>query len=58
MSKKEIYAERAIRLRRTLEHLNDPLARIVLEALAEALDEAAAEYFQRAGQQPSPDRRS
>jgi P4 family phage/plasmid primase-like protien len=47
MSKKEYYAERAIRLRRRLEHLNDPLARIVLEALADALDEAAAESERR-----------
>ncbi|MDB5405916.1 MAG: hypothetical protein JWL84_828 [Rhodospirillales bacterium] len=55
MRAKELYAERAVRIRRTLEHLNDPLARIVLAALADALDEAAAEYLQLAGQKPSPD---
>jgi hypothetical protein len=53
MSGKELYAERAMRIRRTLEHLNDPMARIVLAALADALEEAAAEYLQLAAQKPS-----
>jgi hypothetical protein len=55
MNRKEYYAERALRLRRRLEHLNDPLARIVLAALADAMDEAAAEPVRLAGQNPSPD---
>jgi hypothetical protein len=43
MSRTEHFLERAIRLRATLEHLDDPVARIMLAALADALDEAATE---------------
>jgi hypothetical protein len=43
MSRTEYYSARAIRLRATLEHLDDPIARVMLAAVADALDEAAAE---------------
>jgi hypothetical protein len=43
MSRTEHYSERAIRLRATLEHLDDPTGRVMLAAVADALDEAAAE---------------
>ncbi|MDB5410357.1 MAG: hypothetical protein JWL84_5269 [Rhodospirillales bacterium] len=58
MSSREFYAERAIRIRRTLEHLDDPIACIMLRALADALDEAAAEYLRCAVQKRPPGRAS
>jgi hypothetical protein len=56
MRKRDFYVERAIRIRRSLDGLDDPLARIMLAAVADALEEAAAECFQPAAQKPSPDR--
>jgi hypothetical protein len=43
MSRTEHFSRRSIRLRATLEHLDDPIARVMLAAAADALDEAAAE---------------
>jgi hypothetical protein len=50
MSWKELYSERAITIRRALEDMDDPIGRIMLGALADALDEAAAEDPGFAGQ--------
>jgi hypothetical protein len=52
MTKKKDYATRARRIRLVLEKVDDPVARIVLKALAEALEEAAADSLTFAGKKP------
>jgi len=55
MSDKQDYADRALRLRSTLEELDDPIARIILSALADAFEDAAADQLAFAGKKPVPD---
>jgi hypothetical protein len=54
MKLKADYATRARRIRSVLDELDDPVARIVLKALADALDEAAAKDLTSAGEKPPP----
>jgi hypothetical protein len=57
MSDKQDYADRALRLRSALEELDDPVARVILRALADAFEDAAADQLAFAGKKPSPKRR-
>jgi hypothetical protein len=54
MSNKQDYADRALRLRSALEELEDPVARIMLKALADAYEDAAAESARVCGQEAVP----
>jgi hypothetical protein len=52
MKPKTPYATRAGVLRAQMADIEDPIARIMLKAFAEALDEAAAEQMQMSGGKP------
>jgi hypothetical protein len=54
VSRPENYRSRAARLRRAAEFLDDPLARRVLDAIIDALDEAAEDLDRSTLRGPLP----
>jgi hypothetical protein len=56
MQRREEYSLRASRLHAQVGGIDDPVARVMLCALIDALHEAAGEDLQWEGQKPSSDR--